>query len=143
MTVVGGAYTYILLLMIVVLCCSNGFLYIYMKRQNGPTRDIKNMGSPCYDSYPNQYSSLPTKEDRPKVKRQSSFCAVTLNSNGAQTKLLANGHGTLTKTNNMSGHHVPKVLSKSFVEVDTATIKRNSHGLNNARPLRTLDDDKF
>lgn len=143
-TAAGSASTYILLLLIAVLCCSNGFLYIYMKRQNGAPRDIKNaMGSPCYDSYPNQYSSLPTKEDRPKVKRQSSFSAGALNSNGAHTKLLANGHGTLTKTNNMSGHHMPKVLSKSFVEVDTATIKRNSHGLNNARPLRTLDDDKF
>lgn len=108
-----------------------------MKKQNSP-RDIKNIGSPCFDSYPNQYSSLPTKEDRPKVKRQSSFALV-----GANTKLLSNGHGTLTKTNNMSGHHTPKVLSKSFVEVDTATIKRNSHGLNNARPLRTIDDDKF
>lgn len=135
--------TYILVLLIVVLCGSNGILYIYMKRQNGSPRDIKNMGSPCYDSYPNQYSSLPTKEDRPKVKRQSSFSAGALNSNGAHIKLLANGHGTLTKTNNMSGQHVPKVLSKSFVEVDTATIKRNSHGLNNARPLRMLDDDKF
>lgn len=142
-TVAGGASTYCLLLLIVVLFCTNGFLYIYMKRQNGPPRDIKTMGSPCYDSYPNQYSSLPTKEDRPKVKRQSSFSAGALNSNGAHIKLLANGHGTLTKTNNMTGHHIPKVLSKSFVEVDTATIKRNSHGLNNARPLRTLDDDKF
>lgn len=110
-------------------------------RKQTPHRDIKNIGSPCFDSFPNQYSSLPMKEDRPKVKRQSSFSASGLN--GASAKLLTNGHGTLTKTNNMSGHHTPKVLSKSFVEVDTSTFKRNSHGLNNARPLRSIDDDKF
>lgn len=113
-----------------------------MKKHNS-SRHIKNIGSPCFDSYPNQYSSLPTKEDRPKVKRQSSFTTSALISSGSNAKVLTNGHGTLTKTNNMSGHHTPKVLSKSFVEVDIATIKRNSHGLNNARPLRALDDDKF
>lgn len=111
-----------------------------MKKRTSP-RDIKNIGSPCFDSFPNQYSSLPTKEDRPKVKRQSSFNS---NANGTvNTKLLSNGHGTLTKTTNMNGHQTPKVLSKSFVENDTATIKRNSHGLNNTRPLRSIEDDKF
>lgn len=117
-----------------------------MKRQCNPPRDIKNIGSPCFDSFPNQYSSLPTKDERPvKVKRQSSFSAGSIANGGASatTKLLTNGHGTLTKTNNVNGNNTPKVLSKSFVEIDTATIKRNSHGLNNIRPMRTIDDDKF
>lgn len=137
--------TYCLLIFIVLLACSNCFIYIYMKRRISIPRDIKNIGSPCFDSYPNQYSSLPTKEERPKVKRQSSFSATVANgSAGPTAKLLSNGHGTLTKTNNVSGHHTPKVLSKSFVEIDTATIKRNSHALNNIRsPLRSIDDDKY
>lgn len=104
-----------------------------MKKRYAISKEIKNIGSPCFDSYPNQYSSLPTKEDRPKVKRQSSF-------NGANSKLLTSGQGTLTKSNNVSGHQTPKVLSKCFVDIDTATIKRNSHGLNN---MRTICDDKF
>lgn len=58
-------------------------------------------------------------------------------------KILANGHGTLTKSNNVTGHQTPKVLSKSFVDIDTATIKRNSHALNNARSIRATDEDKF
>lgn len=137
--------TYCLLIFIVLLAFSNGFIYIYMRRRISIPRDIKNIGSPCFDSYPNQYSSLPTKEERPKVKRKPSFSAATANgSAGATAKLLTNGHGTLTKTNNVSGQHTPKVLSKSFVEIDTATIKRNSHALNNIRsPLRSIDDDKY
>lgn len=111
-----------------------------MKKRYGLPRDIKNIGSPCFDSFPNQYSSLPTKEDRPKIKQHSSFS----NSSGSNIRLLSNGHGTLTKSiNNASGHHTPKVLSKCFSDIDTATIKRNSHGLNNMRTLRTVDDDKF
>lgn len=113
-----------------------------MKKRALP-RDIKNIGSPCFDSFPNQYSSLPTKDDRTKVKRQSSFNCTGINGTGANAKLLSNGYGTLTKSNNVTGHHTPKVLSKSFVEIDTATIKRNSHGLNNVRPLRSIEDDKF
>lgn len=73
------------------------------------------------------------------MKQQSSFGGTS----GSNVKLLSNGHGTLTKSNNVNGHHTPKVLSKCFVEIDTATIKRNSHGLNNMRPVRTVDDDKF
>lgn len=136
--------TYCLLVFIVLLACSNCFIYIYMKRRICIPRDIKNIGSPCFDSYPNQYSSLPTKEERPKVKRKPSFSASTANGNaGTTAKLLSNGHGTLTKTNNVTGHHTPKVLSKSF-EIDTATIKRNSHALNNIRsPLRSIEDDKY
>lgn len=139
---VSSAYTYLLLAFIVLLACSNGFIYMYMKRRIATPRDIKSMGSPCFDSFPNQYSSLPTKDDRPKVKRQSSFSAAN-GAGGAAMKLLSNGTGTLTKTNNVTGHHTPKVLAKSFVENDTATIKRNSHAMNNVRPPRTVEDDKF
>lgn len=155
-------------------------MYVLMKRRIAP-RDLKSIGSPCFDSFPNQYSSLPTKDDRPKVKRQTSFnsggggssganggangttggillhssnggaelalgsAAVAIsNGRGASAKLLVNG--TLTKSNNVNGHQTPKVLAKGhFVDVDTATIKRNSHGLNNVRPLlrAASDDDKF
>lgn len=108
-----------------------------MKKRFITPKDIKTIGSPCFDSYPNQYSSLPTKEERPRVKRQSSFNAM----NGANSKLLTSGQGTLTK-NNVS-NHTPKVLSKCFVDIDTATIKRNQHGLNNMRTMRSIDDDKF
>lgn len=108
-----------------------------MKKRYIRPKEIKTIGSPCFDSYPNQYSSLPTKEERPKVKRQSSFNAM----NGANSKLLTSGQGTLTKSNNVSSHHTPKVLYK--VDIDTATIKRNQHGLNNMRTIRSIDDDKF
>ncbi|XP_055305519.1 semaphorin-5A isoform X2 [Sitodiplosis mosellana] len=135
----GNASTYFLFLFIVLLCGSNSFIYVYMKKRYGHQREIKNIGSPCFDSFPNQYSSLPTKEDRPRMKQQSSF----IGSGGSSVRLLSNGHGTLTKSNNVNGHQTPKVLSKCFAEIDTATIKRNSHGLNNIRPLRTVDDDKF
>lgn len=120
-------------------------MYTFMKRRLVP-RDIKSIGSPCFDSFPNQYSSLPTKDDRPKVKRQTSFNSggggSTSVGNGASAKLLANG--TLTKSNNVTGCQTPKVLAKgNFGDVDTATIKRNSHALNNVRPIRTVEDDKF
>lgn len=131
-----------LLFLIVLLACSNVLIYLHMKKRHAP-RDIETIGSPYFDSFPNQYSSLPTKEDRPKIKRHSSFSTNGLAGNNAAAKLLTNGHGTLTKTNNVTGCHTPKVLSKSFVEVDTATIKRNSHALNNSRPLRAMEDDKF
>lgn len=120
-----------------------------MKKRLVP-RDIKSIGSPCFDSFPNQYSSLPTKDERgPKVKRQTSFnsgaagSASNANGSAAAVKLLANG--TLTKSNNVTGCQTPKVLAKgsNFVDMDTATIKRNSNGLNNVRPLRSIDDDKF
>lgn len=138
---VSSASTYLMLAFIVLLACSNVFIYMFMKRRIAMPRDIKAMGSPCFDSFPNQYSSLPTKDDRPKVKRQSSFSAT--NGGSATIKLLSNGNGTLTKSNNVNTHHTPKVLAKSFVENDTATIKRNSHALNNIRPLRSIEDDKF
>lgn len=153
-------------------------MYAVMKKRIAP-RDLKSIGSPCFDSFPNQYSSLPTKDDRPKVKRQTSFngggVGVVLGMGGptggssggggllgstgngsasgassaaggssASAKLLANG--TLTKSNNVTGHQTPKVLAKGhFVDVDTATIKRNSHALNNVRPLlrSSAEDDKF
>lgn len=138
----GNTSIYLLLFLIVMLACSNVLIYLHMKKRHAP-RDIKSIGSPCFDSFPNQYSSLPTKEDRPKIKRHSSFSSNGLNGSNTNGKLLSNGHGTLTKTNNVTGCHTPKVLAKSFVEIDTATIKRNSHALNNSRPLRTIEDDKF
>lgn len=107
-----------------------------MKKKYSSVQQLKNIGSPCYDSYPNQYSSLPSKEERSKVKRQSSF-------SGANTKLLPNANVSFAKSNNVNGHHTPKVLSKCFIENDTATLKRNSHGLNNSRPVRCVDEDKF
>lgn len=110
-----------------------------MKKKYSSIQHLKNIGSPCYDSYPNQYSSLPSKEDRSKVKRQSSFSGVA----GANSKLLSNAHSSLAKSSNVTGHQMPKALSKCFIENDTATIKRNSHGLNNSRPVRCIDEDKF
>lgn len=145
----AGTIASVCIMAIFICSTSSAFImYMFMKKRTLP-RDIKNIGSPCFDSFPNQYSSLPTKDERPKVKRQSSFnsgsgSGTTANTNnGAATKLLSNGHGTLTKANNVtSGHHTPKALAKSFSE-DTATLKRNSHALNNIRPVRTIDDDKF
>lgn len=131
--------TYTLFLFLVLLTGSNCFIYVYMKKRYGHKREIKNIGSPCFDSFPNQYSSLPTKEDLPKMKEQSSFGG----SSGSNVRLLSNGQVTLTKSNNVNGHHTPKALSNCFAEIDTATIKRNSHGLNNMRPPRIVEDDKF
>ena len=134
----GGGTIFGVCLLLIILC--SGFsalaVFVFMKKRI-VQRDIKNIGSPCYDSFPNQYSSLPTKDERPKVKRQSSFNA---NSAGANTKLLTNG--TLPKSNNVTGHQTPKALAKNLME-DTATIKRNSHALNNVRPIRSTEDDKF
>lgn len=137
-----GAGTLFSIMVALMLACIVGtafVTYIYMKKRFMLPRDIKNIGSPCFDSYPNQYSSLPTKDDRPKVKRQASFKGCDQGANG---KLLMNGHGTLTKSVNVTGNNTPKALAKSY-EIDTATIKRNSHGLNNVRPVRSIEDDKF
>lgn len=160
-------------------------MYVFMKRRLAP-RDLKSIGSPCFDAFPNQYSSLPTKDTRPKVKRQSSFNSgggLVPNGNGsgglAMHSTTANGHagsgmeagsssigaaglaaanggrgasakllvnGTLTKSTNVTRDQTPKVLAKGHYDtVDTATIKRNSHALNNGRQqLRSVsDDDKF
>lgn len=108
-----------------------------MKKKYSTIQQLKNIGSPCFDSYPNQYSSLPSKEERSKVKRQSSFGGTT----GANSKLLTNAQHSLAKSNNINCHQTPKVLT--FIENDTATIKRNSHGLNNSRSVRCVDEDKF
>ncbi|XP_037041378.1 semaphorin-5A [Bradysia coprophila] len=137
-----GAGTLFSLMAVIMLVCIVGTAfstYLYMKKRFLLPRDIKNIGSPCFDSYPNQYSSLPTKDDRPKVKRQTSFKGCDT---GANAKLLMNGHGTLTKSVNVAVNNTPKALAKSY-EIDTATIKRNSHGLNNVRPVRSIEDDKF
>lgn len=76
-----------------------------------------------------------------KMKRQSSITDRDYN----QPRVLANG--TLTKSNNVTGSHcnTPKVLSNKNFDYETATIKRNSHGLNNHRPIipHPTDADKF
>lgn len=75
-----------------------------MKKRCSQTPEIKNIGSPCYDSYPNQYSILPTKDNGPKVRRQSSFSGM----NGTTAR--SSHPNTLTKK--MNNLHTPKVLSK-------------------------------
>ncbi|XP_055544886.1 semaphorin-5A [Wyeomyia smithii] len=125
---------------LIILCCFASVyatIFIIKKKAKG----IKAIqGSPCYGSYPNQYSSLPTKDytESHKPKRQSSFNGR----NDASGSKIANGHTTLTKSNNVNGalgNNTPKVLAKSFNDTDTATIKRNSHGLNNIRHARQLE----
>lgn len=139
LAVAGNMPTYLMLLCILLLFCSNIFIFVYMKKRYSLPPDIKKIGSPCFDAYPNQYSSLPTKEDRPKVKRQTSFNGVS----SMNSKLLQNSHGTLSKSNNVNSHHTPKVLSKCFVELDSTPMRRNSNGPNNLRQMRTVEDDKF
>lgn len=126
--------------LIIVCCAGTAFITMYlMKKKNKGIKAIQ--GSPCYGSYPNQYSSLPTKDytESHKPKRQSSFNGR----NDASGSKIANGHTTLTKSNNVNGavlgNNTPKVLAKSFNDPDTATIKRNSHGLNNIRHARQLE----
>jgi semaphorin 5 len=95
-------------------------------------------GSPHYiGAYPNQYSSLPTKDyvENNKPKRQSSF-----NGGSAGNSKIPNGHGTLTKSNNnMMNQNTPKIL-KYQNDTDMSTLKRNS-ALNNMR-LKQIEDDK-
>lgn len=72
-----------------------------------------------------------------KMKRQSSITSRDYN----QPRVLA-------KSNNVTGNHhnnTPKVLSNKNFDYETATIKRNSHGLNNHRPIPQPpnDADKF
>ena len=75
-----------------------------------------------------------------KPKRQSSFNA---GNSGVGLKI-TNGHGTLTKSNNVVNHNTPKILAKYHNETDTATIKRNSSALNNMRTRHMEDDnDKY
>ncbi|XP_037901105.1 semaphorin-5A isoform X2 [Glossina fuscipes] len=90
-----------------------------------------------YDSYSNQYSSLPTKDIydvRPKVKRQSSF-------NMCSSPTSKNFNATTLNRNNISHNHTPKVLAKTYNDCESGTLKRNSHALNNYRS--NLDDEKF
>lgn len=93
-------------------------------------------GSPHYiGAYPNQYSSLPTKDyvENNKPKRQSSF-----NSGSAGNSKVPNG--TLTKSNNMMNQNTPKIL-KYQNDTDMSTLKRNS-ALNNNMRLKQIEDDK-
>lgn len=64
-----------------------------------------------------------------RIKRQSSF-------NGGSKSY---SNGTLPKSNNVG--NTPKILTKSYNETDTATIKRNSH-LNNTK-LRLKEDESM
>lgn len=92
-------------------------------------------GSPHFiGAYPNQYSSLPTKDyaENNKPKRTSSF-------NAGHAGHSKNTNGTLTKSNNMLNQNTPKIL-KYQNEVDMSTLKRNS-ALNNLR-LKQIEDDK-
>ncbi|XP_062714042.1 semaphorin-5A [Aedes albopictus] len=130
----------IVVFVIIACCAATVFITIHLMKKK--TKGIKAIqGSPCYGSYPNQYSSLPTKDytESHKPKRQSSFNGR----NDASGSKIANGHTTLTKSNNVNGavlgNNTPKVLAKSFNDPDTATIKRNSHGLNNIRHARQLE----
>lgn len=132
------------------------------RRYSTPVTLMKNnTPSPTsYDSYPNQYSSLPTKDVsfliskskslyililiyfsllqiydvRPKVKRQSSFnmCSSPTSKNFKT--------GTLNR-NNIAHNHTPKVLAKTYNDCETGTLKRNSNALNNYRS--NIDDEKF
>lgn len=104
--------------------------YLVEKRINR-LRTIQ--GSPHYGAYPNQYSSLPTKDyvDN-KPKRQHSF-------NGGTAGNSKIPNGTLTKSNNMMNHNTPKIL-KYQNDTDMSTLKRNS-ALNNMR-LKQIEDDK-
>lgn len=91
-------------------------------------------GSPHYGAYPNQYSSLPTKDyvENNKPKRQSSF-------NGGSAGNSKVPNGTLTKSINMMNQNTPKIL-KYQNDTDVSTLKRNS-ALNNMR-LKQIEDDK-
>lgn len=105
--------------------------YLVEKRINR-LRTIQ--GSPHFiGAYPNQYSSLPTKDyvENNKPKRQSSF-----NGNAGSSKVQ---NGTLTKSNNMMNQNTPKIL-KYQNDTDMSTLKRNS-ALNNMR-LKQIEDDK-
>lgn len=105
--------------------------YLVEKRINR-LRTIQ--GSPHYGAYPNQYSSLPTKDyvENNKPKRQSSF-------NGGIAGNSKIPNGTLTKSNNMMNQNTPKIL-KYQNDTDMSTLKRNS-ALNNMR-LKQIEDDK-
>ncbi|XP_030569728.1 semaphorin-5A isoform X2 [Drosophila novamexicana] len=92
-----------------------------------------------FDSYPNQYSSLPTKDyydQRPK--RQSSFRMPAKTSNLSVGGGVGGG-GTLNR-NNMHHNNTPKVLAKTYNDCETGTLKRQS-ALNNCRT--NMDDEKF
>ncbi|TMW52624.1 hypothetical protein DOY81_002278 [Sarcophaga bullata] len=110
------------------------------RRRYMPTVPLMKNNTPSptsYDSYPNQYSSLPTKDIydvRPKVKRQSSFnmCSSPTSKNF--------NTGTLNR-NNIAHNHTPKVLAKTYNDCETGTLKRNSNALNNYRS--NIDDEKF
>lgn len=103
--------------------------YLVEKRINR-LRTIQ--GSPHYGAYPNQYSSLPTKDftENNKPKRQASF-------NGGSAGNSKVPNGTLTKSNNVN-QNTPKIL-KYQNDTDMSTLKRNS-AMNNMR-LKQIEND--
>jgi semaphorin 5 len=95
-------------------------------------------GSPHYlSSYPNQYSSLPTKDytENNKPKRQPSFSGTSTTGRSKVT------NGTLNKSNNnLLNQNTPKIL-KYQNDTEMSTLKRNS-ALNNNMRLKQIEDDK-
>lgn len=108
--------------------------YVFERKSN---RLRRIQGSPHFiGAYPNQYSSLPTKDyvENNKPKRTSSF------NSGSAGHHSKNTNGTLTKANNNTlNQNTPKIL-KYQNEIDMTTLKRNS-ALNNLR-LKQIEDDK-
>jgi semaphorin 5 len=117
-----------------VFCAASAMLAtkFLVERRINRLRTIQ--GSPHYGAYPNQYSSLPTKDygENNKPKRQPSF-----NGGVAGSSKVVNG--TLTKSNNILNQNTPKIL-KYQNDTDMSTLKRNS-ALNNMR-LKQIEDDK-
>lgn len=100
---------------IVGMCAAGSLLYVYQKRKKNSIPS-----SPHYMSAKqNPYITLPL-HDRP-FKRQSAS----------------------TSNNVLNNVHNGTLKSKCY-DYDTATIKRNSHGLNNGHAKQELmSDDKF
>jgi hypothetical protein len=109
---------------------------IFVEKKFHRLRSIQ--GSPHYlSSYPNQYSSLPTKDysENNKPKRQPSFSGSSTTGRSKMT------NGTLNKSNNnLMSPNTPKILKYQNADVEMSTLKRNS-ALNNMR-LKQIEDDK-
>lgn len=131
-----GIHWMIIILVLFGLFCAGIAFFVtkyLVERRINRLRTIQ--GSPHYGAYPNQYSSLPTKDyvENNKPKRQSSF-------NGGTSSNSKIPNGTLTKSNNMMNQNTPKIL-KYQNDTDMSTLKRNS-ALNNNMRLKQIEDDK-
>ncbi|XP_063708131.1 semaphorin-5A [Culicoides brevitarsis] len=132
-----GAFGWIAIVFICALCSVGSAIATSIIKDRRRQKLTAITGSPHYGSYPNQYSSLPTKDmdfrtySESKPRRQSSF----------KSDSKFNGNGTLPKSINVHCN-TPKILAKSYNDTDTATIKRNSH-LNNAKMRLKDDEDKY